>query len=35
MKMQYFISSKKSATALVVLIMIALFDQWQNTTAWV
>ena len=35
MKMQFFISSQKSATALVVLIMIAIFNQWQNTTAWV
>lgn len=35
MKMQTFISSQKSLTALVVLLLIAIFDQWQNTTAWV
>lgn len=35
MKMQTFISSQKSLTALVVLIMIAIFNQWHNTTAWV
>ena len=35
MKMQYFISSQKGVTVLVVFLMIAIFDQWQNTTAWV
>lgn len=35
MKMQFFISSQKGVTALVVFIMIAVFEQWQNTTAWV
>lgn len=35
MKIQTFISSQKGVTALVVLMMIAIFDQWQNTTAWV
>ena len=35
MKQKHFIDSHKAATAFVVLIMIALYDQWDNSTAWI
>lgn len=35
MKMKYFIDSHKGVTALFVLILMAVYDQWQNPTAWV
>ncbi len=35
MKLKHFIDSHKAATAVAVLILIALYDRWDNTTAWV
>ena len=35
MKMKHFINSHKAITGLVVLLMIAWFNQWNNATAWV
>ena len=35
MKQKYFIDSHKGATAPVVFLLIAYFNQWENTTAWV
>ena len=35
MKQKHFIDAHKGATALAILAMMALHDQWQNTTAWV
>ena len=35
MKQRHFIDSHKGATALAVLSLMALYDQWQNPTAWV
>ena len=34
MKLKHFIDSQKGLTALVVLTMIAIYDQWENPTAW-
>jgi protein-S-isoprenylcysteine O-methyltransferase Ste14 len=34
LKQKYFIDSHKGITFLAVLIMMAVYDQWQNTTAW-
>jgi protein-S-isoprenylcysteine O-methyltransferase Ste14 len=35
MKQRYLIDSLKAISFLVVLFMMAIYDQWQNTTAWV
>jgi protein-S-isoprenylcysteine O-methyltransferase Ste14 len=35
MKKRHFIDPMKAATLPVVLIMMAVYDQWQNPTAWV
>jgi protein-S-isoprenylcysteine O-methyltransferase Ste14 len=35
MKQKYFIDSNKVATAFVMLILMAIYNQWQNPTAWV
>ena len=35
MKQKYFIDSHKAVTGLVVLGMMAIYDQWQNPTAWI
>jgi protein-S-isoprenylcysteine O-methyltransferase Ste14 len=35
MKQKYFIDSHKGVTFLVILIMMAYFNQWQNPTTWV
>ena len=35
MKQRYFIDSHKAATGLFVLLLMALFNQWQNPTAWI
>ena len=35
MKQKYFIDSHKAATGLFVLLLMAIFDQWQNPTAWI
>jgi protein-S-isoprenylcysteine O-methyltransferase Ste14 len=35
MKQKHFIDPHKGVTALAVLAMIAVYDQWQNPTAWV
>jgi steroid 5-alpha reductase family enzyme len=35
MKQKHFIDSHKAVTGLVVLVMIAIYNQWQNPTAWV
>ena len=35
MKQKYFIDSNKAATAFVMLVLMAIFDQWQNPTAWI
>ncbi len=35
MKQKHFIDSHKGVTFLVILGMMAYFDQWQNPTAWV
>jgi len=35
LKQKYFIDSHKAATGLVVLLIMAIFGQWQNTTAWI
>ncbi len=35
MKQKHFIDFHKSITFMAVLIMIAVYDQWENTTAWV
>jgi steroid 5-alpha reductase family enzyme len=34
-KQSHFIDSHKGVTFLAVLILMALYDQWQNPTAWV
>jgi protein-S-isoprenylcysteine O-methyltransferase Ste14 len=34
-KQRYFIDSHKGFTFLAVLIMMAIYDQWRNPTAWV
>jgi steroid 5-alpha reductase family enzyme len=35
MKQKYFIDSNKAATAIVIITLMAIYDQWSNTTAWV
>ena len=35
MKQKHFIDSHKAVTGLFVLALMALYDQWQNPTAWV
>jgi hypothetical protein len=35
MKQKYFIDSHKAVTFLFVLLLMAIYHQWQNTTAWV
>jgi len=35
MKQKYFIDSNKGATLIVVLVLMAIYNQWQNPTAWV
>jgi steroid 5-alpha reductase family enzyme len=35
MKQKHFIDLQKGFTPLFILILIALYDQWQNPTAWV
>jgi protein-S-isoprenylcysteine O-methyltransferase Ste14 len=35
MKKRHFIDPLKGMTAIVVLILMAIYDQWQNPTAWV
>ena len=35
MKLKYFIDTNKSATVFVILALMAIYDQWSNTTAWV
>lgn len=35
MKQRWFIDSHKAATFLFVLILMAVYDQWRNPTAWV
>jgi steroid 5-alpha reductase family enzyme len=35
MKQKYFIDTNKAVTGLIVFVMIALYNQWGNTTAWV
>lgn len=34
MKQKHFIDSHKGATPIAVLMMMYLYDSWQNTTAW-
>ncbi len=35
MKQKYFIDSHRAATFAVILLHIAIYNQWQNTTAWI
>jgi hypothetical protein len=35
MKIKYFINVQKGSTLFIVLLMMAVYDQWQNPTAWV
>ena len=35
MKQKHFINSQKLMTAFVVLALMAIYDQWQNPTAWI
>jgi protein-S-isoprenylcysteine O-methyltransferase Ste14 len=35
MKQKHFIDAHKAVTGLFVLALIAIYDQWQNPTAWV
>jgi steroid 5-alpha reductase family enzyme len=35
MKQRHFIDSHKGATGLAVLVMMAIYDRWQNPTAWI
>ncbi len=35
MKQRHFIDSHKAATGLFVLALLAVYDQWDNPTAWV
>ena len=35
MKQKFFIDTHKAATFFVVLILIAIYQQWHNTTAWI
>ncbi len=34
MKMKFFIDSHKGSTCLYILILMAIFNQWENPTAW-
>ncbi|MCK5317058.1 MAG: DUF1295 domain-containing protein [Anaerolineales bacterium] len=35
MKQKHFINTQKAATGPATLLMMAIFDQWQNPTAWI
>ncbi|RMG87786.1 MAG: steroid 5-alpha reductase, partial [Chloroflexi bacterium] len=35
MKQKHFIDSHKGVTPIVILLLIAIFNQWENPTAWV
>jgi protein-S-isoprenylcysteine O-methyltransferase Ste14 len=35
MREKHFIDSHKAATGLFVLLLMAIYDQWQNPTAWI
>jgi len=35
MKQKHFINTHKAATGPVILLMMAMFSQWQNPTAWI
>jgi len=35
MKLKYYIDPNKGITFVVILILMAVYHQWQNTTAWV
>ena len=35
MKLKYFIDSNKGLTWLAILVMMAVYHQWQNPTAWI
>jgi protein-S-isoprenylcysteine O-methyltransferase Ste14 len=35
LKQKHFIDSHKGATAFAILGLMAFFDQWENTTAWI
>ena len=35
MKQKFYIDTHKGVTALFVLLLMAIFNQWQNPTAWV
>ena len=35
MKLKYFIDTNKVSTILVIMALMAVYDQWSNTTAWV
>ena len=35
MKQKYFIDTHKGITFLAILAMMAVFNQWQNSTAWI
>jgi steroid 5-alpha reductase family enzyme len=35
MKLKYFIDSNKAVTWIVMLVLMAIYHQWQNPTAWI
>lgn len=35
MKQKHFINTQKAATGPAILLMMVMFDQWQNSTAWI
>ncbi|MEE2755490.1 MAG: DUF1295 domain-containing protein [Myxococcota bacterium] len=35
MKQKHFIDSHKGATPIAILVLMSIYDNWQNTTAWV
>ncbi len=35
LKQKYFINSHKGVTGIAILLLMASFNQWQNTTAWI
>ena len=35
MKLKFFIDTNKASTFLIIIALIAIYDQWSNTTAWV
>jgi steroid 5-alpha reductase family enzyme len=35
MKLKFFIDTNKDVTFLVILVLLAIYHQWQNPTAWV